>query len=126
MDQARLELETLSVEVQLRGPSPGYRPRRRPPRRNPSYETIDRVLRDIAAAGPKSQLDVLRELDGRAPIPNAQPFREAGGWMAGFKQNRSAARVWLSRTWSRLGLPPFRMGPKGVITTNGRNPGHPK
>lgn len=81
MDQARLELETLSVEVQLRGPSPGYRPRRRPPRRNPSYETIDRVLRDIAAAGPKSQLDVFRELDGRAPIPNAQPFRrQVGGW----------------------------------------------
>jgi hypothetical protein len=81
-------------------------------RRNPRYQAIDVELRSIEQARPRSHEEVFRSINGRAPIPNAEPFQSAKGWLAGFKRDRVAARVWLSKRWSRLGLPPFPRGPK--------------
>jgi hypothetical protein len=85
---------------------------RSPLGRNPTYEAIDVELRSIAQALPRSHEEVFRSIAGRAPIPNAEPLLSAKGWLAGFKRDRIAARVWLSKRWSRLGLPPFPRGPK--------------
>ena len=86
------------------------RPRR--VRRNARYEAIDQVLRDIAKSQPKGHEEVFQALDGRCRVPNADPFRGAGGWHAGFRKNRVAAQAWLSKAWSRLNLPAFSRGPK--------------
>jgi hypothetical protein len=85
---------------------------RKPVRRNQRYEAIDCELRKIAEARPKGQKEVFDSLDGRVKIPNAEPFASAGGWLAGFRKNPPAARAWLSKTWSKLNLPPFSRGPK--------------
>jgi hypothetical protein len=85
----------------------------KPVRRSTKYEAIDRELIKIAKARPKSHEEVFRFLDGRTlAIPNRRPFKDAGGWLKGFHQNRHAASVWLSQAWGRLGLPPFAPGPK--------------
>jgi hypothetical protein len=86
--------------------------RRKPVRRSPKYEAIDRTLRCIAESRPTSHEEVFRALDGRIPIPNAVPIGGAGGWLAGFRRNKIAARTWLSKAWSHLSLPAFPRGPK--------------
>jgi hypothetical protein len=81
-------------------------------RRHPTYVKIDAALRKVAEALPKDQEAVIRALDSRAKIPNAEPFKSAGGWLKGFQKDPRAARVWLSKHWARLGLNPFMRGPK--------------
>jgi hypothetical protein len=76
------------------------------------YEAIDQTLREIAEAKPKSQEEVFKQLDGRVDWPNAEPFASAKGWIAGFEKDRARARIWLSKRWSLLRLPPFVPGPK--------------
>jgi hypothetical protein len=93
---------------------PGKRPRRnKPTRRNAKYEAIYRALREISDAAPESHEEVFGFLNDRhVPIPNAEPFKAAGGWLQGFRQNPHEARAWLSKAWRRLGLPAFARGPK--------------
>jgi hypothetical protein len=85
---------------------------RRPARRNPKDEKIDRILQQIAESSPKNHKEAFDGLDGRAPIANAKPFKTAGDWLAGFEANPRLARAWLSKRWARLNLPAFRRGPK--------------
>jgi hypothetical protein len=114
-------LADLLASDPLTSPAPGERRvaggssdkiSRRPVRRNPKYESIDSALREIAAIRPKDQKEVFQNLDGRAKVPNAEPFNSAKGWLAGFKRDEDTARAWLSKAWSRLSLPPFVRGPK--------------
>jgi transposase-like protein len=86
--------------------------RKKPKRRNPKYEAIDRALVSIFEAQPKSHEEVFRFLDRKVAIPNRKPFKAAGGWLKGFQQNRHDASVWLSTAWRRLGFHPFVPGPK--------------
>ena len=81
-------------------------------RRNAKYEGIDEALREIAKSRPKAHEEVFQALEGRSKLPNAEPFKTAGGWHAGFKKDAVAARAWLSKAWSRLNLPAFLRGPK--------------
>jgi len=81
-------------------------------KRSPKYEMIDAALRSIAESLPTTHEEVFSALDGRAPVPNAQPFGKTGGWLSGYKRDRAAAHVWLSKAWSRLRLAPFAKGPK--------------
>jgi hypothetical protein len=81
-------------------------------RRNSRYEAIDTALRGIAEARPGKHEEVFRALEGRCRIPNAEPFKSAGGWLAGFRKDNDAAHTWLSKRWTRLALPPFLRGPK--------------
>jgi hypothetical protein len=82
-------------------------------RRNERYERIDKALRDCAASRPRSHEEVFRFLDDRkVAIPNRKPFKTAGGWFKGFRQNRYVAGAWLSQEWGRLSLPPFPRGPQ--------------
>ena len=81
-------------------------------KRSSKYEAIDAALRSIAESLPTRHEEVFSSLDGRAPVPNAQPFGKAGGWLSGYKRDRAAAHVWLSKAWSRLRLAPFAKGPK--------------
>lgn len=82
-------------------------------KRNSRYEDIDGMLRQIASAQPKDHKEVFTTLDERSiRIPNADPFRSARGWVAGFKKNRPLAQAWLSKRWSDLNLPQFPRGPK--------------
>jgi hypothetical protein len=85
---------------------------RKPVRRNTVHEKIDQVLCEIAEMRPQSHEEVFRALDKRAPLPKAQPFASARGWLAGFNSDEHSARVWLSKAWTRLHLPPFARGPK--------------
>ena len=75
------------------------------------YAAIDAKLKDISESKPRSHQDVFRRLDGER-VANAEPFRSARGWFAGFKKDPEAARAWLSKRWSLLGLPSFPRGPK--------------
>ncbi len=84
----------------------------KPRRQHARYEAIDKELRKIAEMRPMSHEEVFRSLDGRAPIPFAEPFATVRGWSAGFQRDQAAARAWLSKAWSRLHLPPFPRGPK--------------
>jgi hypothetical protein len=84
----------------------------RPGKRSSRYEAIDRELRTIAAAKPKSHREVFEQLDGRIRLPNAEPFVSARGWNAGFRKDPAGARAWLSKRWSALRLPAFPRGPK--------------
>jgi hypothetical protein len=89
------------------------RSRKKPVRRNATYESIDLALNNISEARPKNHEEVFRFLDGRkVGLPNRKPFRSAGGWLNGFRQDRHLASVWLSQAWGRLGLPAFPPGPK--------------
>jgi hypothetical protein len=81
-------------------------------RRAGRYQRIDDALRDIAEARPSGHEEVFKALDGRAPLPSARPFKTARAWHAGFLANRTSARAWLSKQWTRLNLPPFQRGPK--------------
>jgi hypothetical protein len=87
-------------------------PTRKPSKRSKGYEAIDNKLKEIAKSVPKDHEEVFKALDGRVNSPNCKPFSIAGGWMAGFKKNPHAARSWLSKAWSKLGLPAFQRGPK--------------
>jgi hypothetical protein len=89
-------------------------------RRSDRYEVIDIALREIAAALPRTHKEVFEQLDGRVEPPDRKPFRTAGGWVKGFKQDRHAASAWLSQAWARLGLPPFARGPKPVVSVTTR------
>jgi len=87
---------------------------RRPNRPNPRHIQIDSALRQCADAKPRSHEEVLRSLDNRYKtlIPHAEPFRSAGGWLAGFQKDPARARAWLSQHWTCLGLRAFSPGPK--------------
>jgi hypothetical protein len=92
---------------------PDANQRRKPGRRNPKYEKINQMLKKIAEARPEGHEEVFQSLDKRGtPTPNAEPFRSAEGWMAGYKQDKRGAGTWLSLNWKRLGLPAFPRGPK--------------
>lgn len=86
--------------------------RQKAPRRSAQYLVIDKALQEIAKANPRSFEEVVRLLDGRVKVPNAEPFRKASGWVEGYARNKAAAQVWLSKAWSRLALPPLPKGPK--------------
>ena len=98
----------------------------KPVRRSRKYQVLDDALREIAKAQPKSHAEVFRALDGRASLPNAEPFQGARGWFAGFRSCRPAASSWLSKNWSRLNLPPFPRGPKSRMSqeTGSRGPAY--
>jgi hypothetical protein len=82
-------------------------------RRHVKYQQIDRALRDISAARPRSHEEVFRFLDDRRVVlPNRRPFKNGMGWLKGFQLNPPTASVWLSQNWGRLGLPAFARGPK--------------
>jgi hypothetical protein len=82
-------------------------------RRAPKYEEIDEALVSISEACPENHEEVFDYLKQRhIPIPNAEPFKSAGGWLQGFKQSPPRAQAWLSLKWGRLGLRPFARGPK--------------
>jgi hypothetical protein len=86
---------------------------RRQPRRHPRNNKIDDGLRAIAEMRPKNHHEVFLSLDDRRiPVADAEPFRSARGWVTGFQRNAVLARTWLSKTWSLLGLPRFKPGPK--------------
>ena len=80
--------------------------------RSRNYGEIETALRQIAEANPISHSEVFEFLNGRVPIPHAEPFKTAKGWSAGFARDPTKARSWLSIQWRMLGLPPFRRGPK--------------
>ena len=101
----------LRSRVPVRSAEPG-KAHRKPVRCNSRYEAIDNVLRSIAEARPRNHQEVFRALEGRCRWPNAEPFKSAGGWLAGFRADNDAAHAWLSKRWSRLGLPTFLRGPK--------------
>jgi hypothetical protein len=87
--------------------------KRKPAPRDPRYEKIDKALREIAEARPKNHEEVFGLLDGRGiPLARAAPFVGAKGWLAAFHKDKHAARVRLSKAWSRLNLPSFPRGPK--------------
>jgi hypothetical protein len=104
--------ESITLCHELEGTQSPSRLAGRQPRRNPKYASIDDNLRKIAQSHPSSHKAVFQLLEGRARIPNAEPFRSAQGWCAGFAKNPVAARAWLSKQWARLKLPPFPRGPK--------------
>lgn len=85
---------------------------RRKPIRRATNMRIDKELRRAAEMHPSNHEQVFHALEGRAPIPPAKPFNLARGWLAGFHRDPPAARAWLSKAWSHLGLPPFPHGPK--------------
>jgi len=86
---------------------------RRVAERHPRYIKIDEALRRIAEACPQSQKEVFQWLErDRVPLPGAEPFHSAGGWMRGYHAKPRLARAGLSRTWSQLDLPRFLRGPK--------------
>jgi hypothetical protein len=74
---------------------------------------IDVALQEIAESRPSRQDEVFQSLDGRhVVIPPAEPFLTARGWTAGFRQDKAAARAWLSKRWAELELSPLPRGPK--------------
>jgi hypothetical protein len=86
---------------------------RRPTRRSLKYHAIDAALKACAEARPCGHEEVFRCLDDRKTrLPNAEPFRSAGGWTAGFQKEPMRASVWLSKRWTLLELPRFTPGPK--------------
>ena len=87
-------------------------PKGRPARRSPKNQQIDGVLRQIGEALPKTHKDVFQQLKGRVAFADSYPFKAARGWLSGFKRDPRAARVWLSKQWTRLNLIPFPRGPK--------------
>jgi len=94
---------------------------RRAIRRTSKYVELDNALRSIDEMHPSSQEEIFRTLDSRnVRVPRAEPFRSAGGWMAGFKKDKHGARAWLSKAWTRLELTPIARGPKAVTVTAGK------
>jgi hypothetical protein len=88
-------------------------PGKRAARRHPRYKNIDYALREIAESRPRKQEEVFQSLDKRrVPVPPAEPFITAGGWMAGFRRDQAGARAWLSKRWRELDLTPLPKGPK--------------
>ena len=80
-------------------------------RRNSRYLIIDEALREIALAQPKSHEEVFQILEDRKiPVPKPGQFQKAGGWRKGFERDGGRARVWLSKRWGILELPPFPCG----------------
>jgi hypothetical protein len=99
------EYEDILLEVAKAPAEPPATPQKR--RQSPKYEKIYKALREIAKMPPRNHREVFECLDGRAPLPKAQPFEKAGKWLRGFEADPHGAHAWLSRNWSRLGLPPF-------------------
>jgi len=82
-------------------------------RRTPKNEAIDAKLLEVEDARPKSYEELCRLLDREgAPIPDAEPFKSARGWLKGFYKNPAKARSWLSDRRRKLRLRPFAPGPK--------------
>ena len=66
--------------------------------KNNASERINKALKLIAAASPQTQSEVFEQLDRRkVPVPGAQPFKAARGWMNGFLRDEHLARSWLSK-----------------------------
>jgi hypothetical protein len=85
----------------------------KPVRRNKKYSRIDEALKKISESLPRTQEEVFQSLEDRhVPLPLAEPFSSASGWMAGFGKDRLAARSWLSKRWGELSLSPLPRGPK--------------
>ena len=86
--------------------------KRSPARRNHNYQTIDKALRESAAAMPKKHVDVFRSLgDRKVPTPHREPFK-SHGWIRGYEKDPHAASSWLSQRWASLMLPAFPRGPQ--------------
>lgn len=82
-------------------------------RRNERYKAIDAALRKIAESMPRGQGEIFEMLDNRRiPIPAAEPFLSARGWMTGFRRKPGGARAWLSKRWAELELARLPSGPK--------------
>lgn len=82
-------------------------------KRNQRYEGIDKALREIATALPRSHKEVFQHLDNwKVATPNRKPFNSIGEWLEGFHQSPHEASAWLSQAWGRLKLPAFPRGPK--------------
>jgi hypothetical protein len=93
-------------------PAMGHKAKRQAGR-DSNYEKMDRELRSISKAHPKNHEEVFVFLEERkVPIPNAEVFKTAGGWLKGFRRKPHEASAWLSKAWKRLGLPGFPRGPK--------------
>jgi hypothetical protein len=91
----------------------GTRKAKKPVRRNKKYRVIDKALEEFAESKPRTQQEVFQWLEGRhVVLPPAEPFMDARGWMAGFRQHPGAARAWLSKRWAELDLAPLPRGPK--------------
>src|SRR5262249_16869341 len=119
LERWNASLMSLLEERRKSAPDPGHSPPNEPvPTRaakrtrgkkggyRSSYEKIDAALRTIAEVFPKSHREVFGQLqDRRVGLPPAKPFLSANGWMAGFKQDQTRARSWLSKRWARLKLP---------------------
>jgi hypothetical protein len=103
-------LATMLEAAVAAAPAPFKTPR--PPKRSPKYQEIDKVLQNTAESRPKNHEEVFQALDRRTRVPNAEPFRSARGWYAGFQKDPEAARAWLSKRWGLLNLPRFLRGPK--------------
>src|SRR5689334_7663190 len=70
---------------------------------HPRYQQIYAALRRIEEARPRGQAEVFALLDrDKVPVPPARPFDEGSRWMQGFRKNPKRARIWLSKSWSRL------------------------
>jgi hypothetical protein len=84
-------------------------------RQNSKYLEIDKELRSISHARPKTFEEVVRFLDRRkVPRPFVKVF--AAGWLMGYQQNPHGARAWLSQRWAHLGLPALPRGPKSSFS----------
>jgi len=82
-------------------------------RRNPKNQAIDAALLKVEDARPKSHEELCQMLDREgAPIPDAEPFKSARGWLKGYHKHPANARSFLSPRRARLGLRPFVPGPK--------------
>jgi hypothetical protein len=85
---------------------------KRPVRRSKTLKTIDEKLEKIADIHPQTQEEVFEALNGRVIFPQAEPFKTARGWLAGFRDDEAMARAWLSKRWGELNLAPLPRGPK--------------
>jgi hypothetical protein len=106
------QASSASATAPVGSPPPANATARKRLRRNKRYEKIDRTLIEISAAQPVNHEEFFGSLEGRVPIPPAEPFANAGGWKVGFRKDRRAAQAWLSKRWALLELPPFPRGPK--------------
>ena len=77
------------------------------------YKAIDEALVGIAESKPSDHQEVFRLLDSRGITrPQLDWLQES--WVAGFLNYPERARPWLSKRWTKNGLPPFSQGPKSV------------
>lgn len=104
---------SVSEQTQILHESTSRSKVRRAAERHPRYSKIDQALRRIAEARPQSHREVFQLLErDSVPLPRAEPFDSAGGWMRGYRVKPRLASAWLSKTWLQLDLPRFLRGPK--------------